>query len=96
MNAGEYAAALQVAALASAVVVFGIYLLVAVLIREGRNWARIGGSVLATAGLAEAAAAGAAPQAAALLVAAAGLALLYRRDCNRYFRPRRSQYLGMP
>ncbi|WP_461169444.1 hypothetical protein [Arthrobacter sp. Z1-15] len=95
VDAGEYAAALQVVTLASSIVVFGIYLLVAVLVREGRNWARIGGSVLAAAGLAGAAAAGSVFQALAVLAAAGGLGLLYRGDCSRYFRPRRSQYLSM-
>lgn len=94
VNTGEYAAAMQVVTLAAALVVFGIYLLIAVLIREGRNWARIGGSVLAAAGLAAAVAAGSAPQVGAVLVAAVGLGMLYRRDCRRYFRPRRSQYLS--
>lgn len=95
VDAGEFTAALQVITVAAAIVVFGIYLLVAVLIREGRNWARIGGSVLAAAGLAAAVAAGSAVQGFAVLVAAGGLGLLYRGDCSRYFRPRRSQYLGM-
>jgi hypothetical protein len=96
VDAGEYAAAMQVVALAAALVVFGIYLLLAVLIREGRNWARIGGSVLAAAALTKAVAAGSGVQVAALLVAAAGLGMLYRSDCRRYFRPRRSQYLSEP
>lgn len=96
VGAGEYAAALQVATLACSVVLFGVYLLVAVLVREGRNWARIGGSVLAAAGLAGAAAAGSDSQGLAALVAAGGLCLLYPGGCSRYFRPRRSQYLGMP
>jgi hypothetical protein len=96
VDAGEYAAAMRVVTLAAALVVFGIYLLLAVLIREGRNWARIGGSVLAAAGLTEAVAAGSGVQVAALLVAAAGLGMLYRSDCRRYFRPRRSQYLSEP
>ena len=95
IGAGEYATALQVSTLASSVVLFGVYLLVAVLVREGRNWARIGASVLAAAGLAGAAAAGSASQGLAVLVAAAGLCLLYGGDCSRYFRPRRSQYLSM-
>lgn len=90
----EFAAALQFVTLATALVVFGLYLLFASMIREGRNWARIGGSVLAGAALVWAVLNAPVPQTAALLVAAVGLALLYRRDCARYFRPRRSQYLG--
>ena len=94
VDAGEYAAALQVATMAAALVVFGIYLLIAVLVREGRNWARIGGSVLAAAALTVAVAADSGVQVTAALVAAVGLGLLYRSDCRRYFRPRRSQYLS--
>ncbi|MCC3268390.1 hypothetical protein MUG94_14820 [Arthrobacter gengyunqii] len=94
VDTSEYAAALQFIALAAALVVFGLYLLFAFMIREGRNWARIGGSVLVAAALVAAFLNAAVPQTVALLVAAAGLALLYRRDCARYFRPRRSQYLG--
>ena len=94
VDAAEYAAAMRVATIAAAIVVFGIYLLVAVLIREGRNWARIGGSVLAAATLTEAVAAGSDVQMVAVLVAAVGLVMLYRSDCRRYFRPRRSQYLS--
>lgn len=96
VDTAEYAAAMQVVTLAAALVVFGIYLLIAVLIREGRNWARIGASVLAAAGLAAAVDAGPGPQMIAVLMAAVGLGLLYRSDCRRYFRPRRSQYLSMP
>ena len=94
VDTGEYRAALQFITLAASLVVFGLYLLFACMIREGRNWARIGGSVLVAAALVAAFLNAAVPQMVALLVAAAGLALLYRRDCARYFRPRRSQYLG--
>ena len=90
----EYAAVLQFVTLAVTLVVFGLYLLFASMIREGRNWARIGASVLVASALVGTVLNDVVPQTAALLVAALGLALLYRRDCARYFRPRRSQYLG--
>ncbi len=90
----EYAAVLQLVTLAAALVIFGLYLLFASMIREGRNWARIGGSILAAAALLWAVLSEEVPQTVPLLVAACGLVLLYRRDCARYFRPRRSQYLG--
>lgn len=96
VDTGNYAAALHAVTLAATLVVFGIYLLSAVLIREGRNWARIGCSVIAAAGLGAAILTGSAPQLIAVLVAIGGLGLLYRRECSRYFRPRRSQYLGAP
>lgn len=92
----HYAAVVQVVTFAAVLVVFGLYLLFAFMIREGRNWARIGGSVLVAAAVVAAVLNAATPQIIALLVAAGGLALLYRQDCARYFRPRRSQYLGMP
>lgn len=95
VDTGRYAAALQIVTFATALVVFGLYLLFAFMIREGRNWARVGGSILVAGALVAAVLNAAAPQLTALLVAAAGLALLYRQDCARYFRPRRSQYLGM-
>ena len=95
IDSGEYAAALQVATLASALVVFGLYLLLSFMIREGRNWARIGGSLLVAGGLYLAIIQDATPQILAGLLAFGGLTLLYRRDCARYFRPRRSQYLGI-
>ncbi|MET4059779.1 hypothetical protein ABIB35_001322 [Arthrobacter sp. UYP6] len=95
VNVKEYAATVQAATLGAAVVVLGVYVLFAFMIREGRNWARIGGSVLAAAALAITVQGGSEPQALAVLVASGGLALLYRQDCARYFRPRRSQYLGM-
>ncbi|MBO0897461.1 hypothetical protein [Arthrobacter sunyaminii] len=94
VDTGEYAAVLQFVTLAATLVVFGLYLLFASMIREGRNWARIGGSVLVASALVWAVLNAVVPQTVALLVAALGLALLYRRDCARYFRPRRSQYLG--
>ena len=94
VDPGQYATAMQVVTLAAALVVFGIYLLIAVLILEGRNWARVGGSILAAAGLAAAVAAGSGAQVAAVLMAAAAFGLLYIGDCRRYFRPRRSQYLS--
>lgn len=94
VDTGEFAAVLQFVTLAATLVVFGLYLLFASMIREGRNWARIGGSVLVASALVWAVLNAVVPQTVALLVAALGLALLYRRDCARYFRPRRSQYLG--
>ncbi|WP_146070446.1 hypothetical protein [Arthrobacter sp. 08Y14] len=96
VDTGEYAAVLQFVTLAATLVVFGLYLLFASMIREGRNWARIGASVLVASALVWAVLNAVVPQTVALLVAALGLALLYRRDCARYFRPRRSQYLGEP
>ena len=95
VGADKYAAVIQGAILAASLVAFGLYALLACLIREGRNWARIGGSVLAAAALVIALKSGSEPQVLAVLVAAGGLALLYRADCARYFRPRRSQYLGI-
>lgn len=94
VDAAEFAAAVQGVTLATALVVFGLYLLIAVLIREGRNWARIGASVLAGAALAATMQADAVLQVLAVLVAIAGLALLYLDKCNTYFRPRRSRYLS--
>lgn len=90
----RYAAVFQGLALATALVVFGLYLLFAFLIREGRNWARIGGTVLVGPALVAALVHGEVAQVFATAAAAAGLALLYRRDCNRYFRPPHSRYRG--
>ncbi|MCC9195595.1 hypothetical protein QNO08_14935 [Arthrobacter sp. zg-Y820] len=95
VDAAEYVTTIQTVTLATALVVFGLYLLVAVLIREGRNWARIGASVLAPMALVATMQAAAVLQVFAVLVAIAGLSLLYLDECNRYFRPRRSRYLSM-
>lgn len=95
LSVREYAAAVQIVTLATSLVVFGLYVLFACMIREGRNWARIGGSLLAGAALVLALRTGTEPQTWAALVAVAGLVPLYGRQCARYFRPRRSQYLGM-
>ena len=90
----RYTAVFQGVALATALVVFGLYLLFAFLIREGRNWARIGGTVLVGPALVAALVHGEVAQVYATAAAAAGLALLYRRDSNRYFRPRTPRYRG--
>lgn len=94
VNAGDYTAVMQAALLAASLVAFGLYVLFACMIREGRNWARIGGSLLAAAALVVALKSGSETQVVAVLVAGGGLALMYRQDCARYFRPRRSQYLA--
>ena len=94
VDVSRYAAVFQGLALATALVVFGLYLLFAYLIREGRNWARIGGTVLVGPALVAALVHGEVAQVYAAAAAAAGLALLYRRDCNRYFRPRTPRYRG--
>lgn len=94
VTAAEYSAAMQVVTLAASLVAFGLYVLFAFMIREGRNWARIGASIIAAAALVLALREDAVPQIAALLLATVGLAPLYGRRCSRYFRPRRSQYLG--
>ncbi|MFJ7751409.1 hypothetical protein ACIQXM_15820 [Arthrobacter sp. NPDC097144] len=94
VTAAEYSTAMQAITLATSLVVFGLYVLFAFTIREGRNWARIGASIIAAAALVLALREDSTPQIAALLLAAAGLVPLYGRRCSRYFRPRRSQYLG--
>lgn len=94
VTAADYSAAMQAVTLAASLVAFGLYVLFAFMIREGRNWARIGASVIAAAALVLALREDNMPQTAALLLAAAGLVPLYRQRCSRYFRPRRSQYLG--
>lgn len=94
VTAADYSAAMQAVTLAASLVVFGLYVLFAFMIREGRNWARIGASIIAAAALVLALREDSMPQIAALLLAAAGLVPLYGQRCSRYFRPRRSQYLG--
>ena len=94
VNGADLAASVQAVTLASTVVLFGIYVLMSSLVREGRNWARIAGVVLSTVALTAALLQGSSSQTLASLVAAAGFGLTFRHECSRYFKPRMSQYLG--
>ncbi|MER2134526.1 MAG: hypothetical protein ABS910_07585 [Arthrobacter sp.] len=74
----------RVADVAVAAVAFGTYLLLASLIRDGRNWARAGVCVLVAAGLFFGLRDGSFPHAAAALVTALGAGLLFLPSSASY------------
>ena len=80
----------RVAAAAVAVVTFGLYVFLATLVREGRNWARVCCCLLITASLFLGIRDNLAQHVAAALVAGAGLGLLFLPRAARYFAPRQS------
>ncbi len=74
----------RAADVAVAVVAFGIYLLLASLIRDGRNWARAGVCVLVAAGLFFGFRDSTFPHVAAALITALGAGLLFTPSGTRY------------
>lgn len=74
----------RIADVAVAAVAFGIFLLLASLIRDGRNWARAGVCVLVAAGLFFGFRDGSFPHVAAALITALGTGLLFLPSSNRY------------
>lgn len=85
--------------LSAVIVVFGLlfmglYLLIAFMIRKGRNWARITGTVLAAISLLQVANG---PLAVAyVLLGIAGIVLCYLKPSNDYFSPRPGSNPGYP
>ncbi|WP_312181266.1 hypothetical protein [Arthrobacter sp.] len=80
----------RVADVAIAVVTFGLYLFLATLIREGRNWARACCGILIAAALFFGIRDDLAQHVGAALLAGAGLALLFLPHVAPHFAPRRS------
>lgn len=78
----------RIADVAVAAVAFGIYLLLASLIRDGRNWARAGVCVLVAAGLFFGFRDGSFPHVAAALITALGTGLLFLPSSARYLATR--------
>ncbi|MBD8044507.1 hypothetical protein H9638_11885 [Arthrobacter sp. Sa2BUA2] len=80
----------RVADVALAVVTFGLYVFLATLVREGRNWARVCCCLLITAALFFGIRDNLSQHVGAALLAGAGLGLLFLPRAGRYFAPRRS------
>ncbi|MBD7995656.1 hypothetical protein H9639_10140 [Arthrobacter sp. Sa2CUA1] len=80
----------RVADAALAVVTFGLYLFLATLVREGRNWARVCCCLLITASLFLGIRDNLAQHVGAALLAGAGVGLLFLPRAARYFARRRS------
>ncbi|WP_066296416.1 hypothetical protein [Arthrobacter luteolus] len=83
-------AVVRVADAAVAVVTFGLYIFLATLVREGRNWARVCCCLLITASLFFGIRDNLSQQVGAALLAGTGLALTFLPRAARYFAQRRS------
>ena len=90
-NGPLYAKIIAAVDVAYAVVVFGIALLFATLIREKRRWARVAAAVLAAAALFYGINLGTEWQLTSAVLAAAGTALSFTKGAAPWFRPRSLQ-----
>jgi hypothetical protein len=85
MNPAELAGMLSGVIVVFGILFAGLYLLIALMIRKGKNWARITGTVLAALSLLQLANG---PLAVVyVLLGAAGIVLCYLKPSNEYFRP---------